>query len=123
MARKTFTTRGEFKPQGRRSTFFGQKAHSKFKGGGFTVTYESCQRNKREALCVTVTIEGHKPASWVSLDLVPSPETAKIAAAAAFRAHFGHGTGDPHDHEGRALAFCKCNSEKPAVERQRASLR
>ena len=121
MARKTYTTRA-FKAVGRKSCFFGTKVESKYKGGGFTVTYSSCQRGKQEAASVTVELEGHGLiGEWIAMDIPPSTELAKNAAAGAFRQHFGIWNGEPHDYEGRMLGFCKCEHPDPHIARKRGS--
>lgn len=114
--RKTYTTRG-MRSTGRKSLFFGEKAESRYYGGGFTVTYSIRQKSKRDVLHVSIELEGHDViGSWITISSSPSIEAAQVAANAAFRTHFGIWNGDAHEHAGRVLEFCKCKHEQPRQE-------
>jgi len=118
MARKTFTARG-MRAYGRLSTFHGVKAESKYKGGGFTVTFSTRQKCKKDATHVSVELEGHGVlAEWFSVDIVPSVENSKVSAEVGFRQHFGIWNGKPHEYAGRMVAFCKCEHEDPWTARK-----
>lgn len=105
-----FTTR-PIKAAGRRSTVLGEKTHTRYEGGGFTVTYRSLPATLRnpERLHVAVTIKGHGTYRWECMEVAPSEDIARMHAASAFRVHFKVSTGDPGKFEGRKLATLVAN--------------
>lgn len=111
--RKRFITRS-LAATGRRSTILDQKVHTRYKGGGFEVSYRSLPAGRRqpERVEVTVEMEGHGTKSWITAaGIAPTPEMARIHAATMFRTHCktNHDPADLDANEtARVVAGCDC---------------
>ena len=82
-----------------------------YAGGGFRV----CYSNRDGDITVAIDLDGHGRISEGATNMKPSVESASIHASGAFRAHFGHWSGNPHEH---TADFCVCAYDSPRRTRK-----